>query len=223
MARIPAEERRLQFVEAAARVIAAEGLPAATTRRIAAEADAPLAALHYCFRNKDELLKEVYYFLSRDYAKSLPPIEDLGDGLPSVIRQHARRIWDRMLQRPHEQVTTFELLLRRFREGPEQEPIAREQNRSMYEGWVLSTGDLFRSAAEASGQHIPEDLDLIARLFVSGIDGISMQHLACPDETQSRRLIELLADSLGALVSSAPSASTGDRTAGEHVSVGARR
>jgi hypothetical protein len=105
-----------------------------------------------------------------------------------------------MLQRPHEQVTTFELLLRRFREGPEQEPAAREQNRSMYEGWVSSTRELFSSAAEAAGQPIPENLDLIARLFVSGIDGISMQHLAYPDEEQSRLLIELLADSLTALV-----------------------
>lgn len=201
MPRIPAEERRLQFVEAAARVIATEGLPAATTRRIATEADAPLAALHYCFRNKEELLQEVYYFLSRDYAKSLPPIADLSAGLPSVIRQHARRIWERMLQRPHEQVTTFELLLRRFREGPEQEPAAREQNRSMYEGWVSSTKELFRSAAEAAGQPAPHNLDLIARLFVSGIDGISMQHIADPREEQSRQLIELLADSLGALVS----------------------
>lgn len=200
MPRVPAEERRLQFVEAAARVIAAEGLPAATTRRIAAEAGAPLAALHYCFRNKEELLQEVYYFLSRDYAKSLPPIGDLAEGLPSVIRQHARRIWERMRQRPHEQVTTFELLLRRFREGPEQEPAAREQNRSMYEGWVSSTRELFSSAAEAAGQPVPDNLELIARLFVSGIDGISMQHLAYPDEEQSRLLIELLADSLTALV-----------------------
>lgn len=200
MSRIPAEERRLQFVEAAARVIASEGLPAATTRRIAAEAGAPLAALHYCFRNKEELLEEVYHFLSRDYAKSLPPIADLDAGLPHVVRQHARRIWGRILERPHEQVTTFELLLRRFREAPETEPVARARNRSMYEGWVNATVELFRSAAAASGREVPANLDLVARLFVSGIDGISMQHIADPDDERSRLLIELLADSLIALL-----------------------
>lgn len=210
MSRIPAEERRLQFVEAAARVIAAEGLPAATTRRIATEADAPLAALHYCFRNKEELLQEVYHFLSRDYAKSLPPIGDLSEGLQSVIRQHARRIWERMLQRPHEQVTTFELLLRRFREGPEHESAARAQNRSMYEGWISATQELFRRAAEAAGEPVPENLELIARLFVSGIDGISMQHIADPDEARSWCLIELLADSLAELVA-APACKTATR------------
>ncbi|GAB4099688.1 TetR/AcrR family transcriptional regulator [Sinomonas halotolerans] len=205
MVRIPAGERRLQFVEAAARVIAAEGLPAATTRRIAAEADAPLAALHYCFRNKDELLEEVYLFLSRDYAQALSPIEDLGAGLPHVIGQHARRIWERMLERPHEQVTTFELLLKRFREAPEAEPAARAQNRAMYEGWVASTTELFAAAAEAAGGQAPENLEMIARLFISGIDGISMQHLADPDEERSRQLIELLADSLAALLSAVES------------------
>lgn len=212
MSRIPAEERRLQFVEAAARVIASEGLPAATTRRIATEAGAPLAALHYCFRNKDELLEEVYHFLSRDYAKSLPPIEDLGAGLPHVIRQHARRIWDRMLERPHEQVTTFELLLRRFREGPELEPAARAQNRSMYEGWVTSTAELFRSAAVASGLDVPADLEMAARLFVSGIDGISMQHLADPDNERSRILIELLADSIIAVLTESTASAASARS-----------
>ena len=202
MARSPAEERRLQFVEAAARVIAAEGLPAATTRRIAAEADAPLAALHYCFRNKDELLTEVYHFLSRDYAKSLPPIEDIERGLAHAIRLHARRIWRRMLERPHEQVTTFELLLRRFREAPAQQGDALELNRSMYAGWVSSTVELFTTAAERGGQEPPENLELIARLFVSGIDGISMQHLADPDEERSWALVELLADALAAMLSS---------------------
>lgn len=200
MSRIPAEERRLQFVEAAARVIASEGLQAATTRRIAAEADAPLAALHYCFRSKEELLQDVYHYLSRDYAKSLSPIHDIGAGLPHVIRQHAHRIWDRIRERPHEQVTTFELLLRRFREAPDHEPIARAQNRSMYEGWVNSTAEIFRSAAEAADGDVPDDLDILARLFISGIDGISMQHLADPDEERSRRLIDMLSDSLVALL-----------------------
>lgn len=74
MARVSAKDRSLQFVQAAARVIARDGAGAATTRRIAAEAEAPLAALHYCFRSKDELLEEVYRYLSADYARALPPM-----------------------------------------------------------------------------------------------------------------------------------------------------
>ncbi|MBB6404067.1 TetR family transcriptional regulator [Arthrobacter sp. AZCC_0090] len=200
MARVPVEERRLQFVRAAAKVIASDGLAAATTRRIAAEADAPLAALHYSFRNKDELLQEVYNFLSRDYAQALPPVGEPELGLEHVIQAHARRIWTRMVQNPHEQITTFELLLRRFRVGPDDEPQALLMNRTMYEGWISSTLDLFRGAAEAAGDPVPVNLEQVTRLFISGIDGISMQHLADPDEERSLGLVDLLARSLtGAL------------------------
>ncbi|MFK0001231.1 TetR/AcrR family transcriptional regulator [Paenarthrobacter sp. NPDC090522] len=198
MARVPAEERRLQFVEAAARVIAQDGLASATTRRIASEADAPLAALHYCFRNKDELLEEVYNFLSRDYAKALEPVADPGLGLRPMIAAHARRIWSRMLENPHEQVTTFELLLRRYRVEAVDQPQALLMNRSMYDGWVNSTLELFSNAAQASGEPLPHNLEDVTRLFISGIDGISMQHLADPDEDRSLRLVELMARSLAA-------------------------
>lgn len=200
MARVSADTRRLQFVEAAARVIASDGLAAATTRRIATEAGANLAALHYCFRNKDELLQEVYAFLSRDYAQALPPVNLAGGGLTDVMRAHARRIWERMLLNPHEQVTTFELLLRRFRENPEGEAAVRAQNRIMYEGWIQSTIELFREAAAAAGEDVPENLELITRLFISGIDGISMQHLADPDPERSAALVDLLSEGLASLI-----------------------
>lgn len=200
MTRVSADARRLQFVEAAARVIANDGLAAATTRRIAAEAGANLAALHYCFRNKDELLQEVYAFLSRDYAQALPPVNVVGGGLAEVMQAHARRIWERMLLKPHEQVTTFELLLRRFREKPESEASVRTQNRIMYEGWIQSTIELFSEAAAAAGEAIPENLELITRLFISGIDGISMQHLADPDSERSAALVDLLSEGLASLI-----------------------
>ena len=51
---MPASDRRRQFIDAAIQVIAREGVAKATTRRIAAAANAPAAALH-CFSSKDEL------------------------------------------------------------------------------------------------------------------------------------------------------------------------
>ncbi|WP_309072193.1 TetR family transcriptional regulator [Arthrobacter sp.] len=204
MARVPTAERRLQFVEAAARVIANDGVNAATTRRIAMEAEAPLAALHYCFRNKDELLEEVYNYLSRDYAKTLRPVEDLDAGLAHVVRAHAHRVWERMLRLPHEQVTTFELLLRRFRVESDDEARALAMNQSMYHGWIVATQELFESAARAAGEEVPTNLELVARLFISGIDGISMQHLADPNPERSRKLVDMLADSIISALEYAP-------------------
>lgn len=202
MARIPVEERSRQFIEAAARVIAAEGVAAATTRRIAAEAQAPLAALHYCFRSKEELLNEVYNYLSRDYARELEPLSAPAS-LDAAVEGHIHRIWRRMLAAPHEQVTTFELLLRSTRMTDQQDiEDARRINRSMYEAWITSTAAIFRNAAEAAGEPVNPDLETIARIVIAGIDGISLQHLSDPDERRSALLIDALCQSVRHLLHS---------------------
>ncbi len=59
MARVSAEDRRKQLVAGAFRVIGRDGFARATTRAICAEAGASLAAFHYCFASKQELLTEL--------------------------------------------------------------------------------------------------------------------------------------------------------------------
>ncbi|MEG0214306.1 MULTISPECIES: TetR family transcriptional regulator [Actinomycetes] len=196
MARISVEDRSRQFIEAAARVIASEGIAAATTRRIATEAGAPLAALHYCFRSKDELLDEVYNHLSRDYARELDPIPE-NVGLAEAVDLHIRRVWRRMLNAPHEQVTTFELLLRATRlADPEEIEKSNRINRSMYDAWVCSTSAVFRDAAERSQLKVKTDLDTVARMLIASIDGINLQHISDPDLERSARLIDQLCTSI---------------------------
>jgi hypothetical protein len=53
VAHLPADVRREQFIDAAVNVIARVGVDGATTGRIAEEADAPLAAPHYCFQSNE--------------------------------------------------------------------------------------------------------------------------------------------------------------------------
>jgi AcrR family transcriptional regulator len=60
MPRVTAEVRREVFIDAAMRVIAKHGVKGATTRRIAEEANAPLATLHYCFQTKENLFQSVF-------------------------------------------------------------------------------------------------------------------------------------------------------------------
>src|SRR3954467_3655266 len=60
VAHVPTEVRRQQFVDAAIAVVARDGVDGATTRRIAEEAGAPLATLHYCFQTKENLLWAVF-------------------------------------------------------------------------------------------------------------------------------------------------------------------
>ena len=59
MARMPATERRVALGHAALVVIARDGIHAATTRAIVAEAGMPLASFHYAVASREELLRDV--------------------------------------------------------------------------------------------------------------------------------------------------------------------
>ncbi|MGO3327584.1 TetR/AcrR family transcriptional regulator [Gordonia sp. (in: high G+C Gram-positive bacteria)] len=59
MARLTLEERREAAIAAALRVIAADGVEAATTRRIAREAKMGQSSIFYAFSSRDELLAAV--------------------------------------------------------------------------------------------------------------------------------------------------------------------
>jgi AcrR family transcriptional regulator len=51
--------RRTELIDAALRILARDGVAAATTRKIADEAGLPLGAVHYWFAGKDDLMEAV--------------------------------------------------------------------------------------------------------------------------------------------------------------------
>src|SRR5580698_2955929 len=79
-----ADGRRAELVEAAGRVVARDGIAAATTRRIAEEAGLPQGLVHYWFASKDELLEEVIMTLLRQFEAATEVIsaEDTTGDLP---------------------------------------------------------------------------------------------------------------------------------------------
>ncbi|MBM0126766.1 TetR/AcrR family transcriptional regulator [Pimelobacter simplex] len=64
MARIPVAQRRRDFIDAAVEVIATHGIDGATTRRIAEQAQANVAMLHYCYDSKEDLFADVFEFVA---------------------------------------------------------------------------------------------------------------------------------------------------------------
>lgn len=194
--RISADQRRGEFIEAAARVIAREGVERATTRRIAQEAGAPLAALHYCFHNKDELLQAVQGYVSRDFASRLPPLPLEARGLEATIAAHAQRVWARIEAHPEEQVATFELLLRRYRQSQDETDVQARANLEMYQAWIKSTSSIYDRAARDAGEPVPTNLELVTQLFIAGIDGLSMLYVASPESIQPAEMIETLVRSV---------------------------
>lgn len=90
MARVGAELRRQDFVEATVKVIAEHGVTNATTRRIAAAAGCPLASLHYVFHTKDDLFYAVYESLFTQPQQALeqvPAGATTAETVAEVLRQ----------------------------------------------------------------------------------------------------------------------------------------
>ncbi|SFQ28840.1 transcriptional regulator, TetR family [Pseudomonas sp. NFPP07] len=90
MARMGAELRRQDFVEATVKVIAEHGVANATTRRIAAAAGCPLASLHYVFHTKDDLFYAVYeslFDLPHQALEQVPTGTTAAEKAAEVLRQ----------------------------------------------------------------------------------------------------------------------------------------
>jgi AcrR family transcriptional regulator len=86
VARIPAAQRRQDFVRAAIEVIATHGLDGATTRRIADQAEANLALLHYCYDSKEALFADVHQFVVLTF-RGLATAPDPGSSLEDAARK----------------------------------------------------------------------------------------------------------------------------------------
>lgn len=109
MARIPAAQRRTDFIHAAVEVIATHGIDGATTRRIAEQAQANLAMLHYCYDSKEALFSDVFKHAGATYAEIVAasaPHEDLADAGRKVLRG----IMQYYLDSPNFAIASFELI-----------------------------------------------------------------------------------------------------------------
>lgn len=191
MAYLSAEERRQRIVEAAIEVIAAEGFARATTRRIAEHADAPLGALHYCFRNKDELIQAVAEHGATELRARFDGV-DPSQGLETTIRNSVGAMWSWVRANLGLQLALMELGLWRIRRGGDPQEV--------YAMWNSFGGDLLRErleqAAQADSVAPAITIDEMVRFINHRFDGLAYEYAASRDEAACERQTELLADAI---------------------------
>ncbi|WP_143860717.1 TetR/AcrR family transcriptional regulator, partial [Nocardia cerradoensis] len=83
----------------AVRMIAAHGVDGATTRRIAQEANAPLATLHYCFATKEVLFAAVFEYVAGLYRDVLTR-SDIHDDVEPTARALMRGVTEWYVENP---------------------------------------------------------------------------------------------------------------------------
>lgn len=209
MAREASEERRAAIIEAAAGVLAREGITETTTRKIAAAAHVNQAMIGYYFGGKDELLYAVLQEMMRRTAEiasaALPSAADFD----MAMAQAVEAFWRHVEESPELQIMQYELTLYALRR-PESAWLARSQ----YEGYCAIVARMIAEVSAAHGERLAETPEALARFLVGGLDGMILQFVSDQNAQRARddlrRLIAAtLALARGASVSPASSAPSG--------------
>lgn len=194
MARISAEQRRQDLTEAAFRVMARVGVPAATTRLIAEEAGVPQSVFHYCFRSKRELFQQLTkVVVDAMVGEALGAVVE-ADTLEESVRRSLRGMWENAAAHPDRQLVLYELTTAAMRE-PGDEDLARWQ----YEQYFAHTGRLLEELARRHDIAWTVPLAVLSRMTTTMIDGVILGWITDKDTDQVLATLDLCATCIAAL------------------------
>jgi AcrR family transcriptional regulator len=192
--RMPAADRRRALIDAAFRVIAADGVTAATTRAIVAEARMSLASFHYAFESRDEMMLELIRHVVSTQAVAAYDSVRFSSDLRTAIRDGLRAFYQVVLDDPQHEEVMFELMQYALR-TPAVSYLPAEQ----YERYRAGASVLLETAAADTGMEWLLPLDDVARIVVTVTDGITLAWLADRNTEAGCRVIEFAATSIAAL------------------------
>ncbi len=193
MARIAVEDRRQLLIDAAWRVLARDGLANLTTRSVAAEAQMPQGAFHYCFSSKEELLTTLVSGAVDELAeRSAHPVAPVDAELHTILRETIYALWQRIVDPPGKQLALYELTVYAVRSGATDLPT------DQYRGYFGAATQLLDAVANAAEINWTVPTDTLARLIVSVIDGVGLTWLTDHDDEAARRVLDLLVNQLHA-------------------------
>jgi AcrR family transcriptional regulator len=196
MTYLPVAERQREFINAGIRVVAREGVARATTRRIAEEAGAPTASLHYCFSDKQELLEAVFDATVSDGMSHVRRLIHPNMGLRMAIQEIARGYVDLVRRRPEIQLVFTEMNFWALRQ-PRSRHLAARAYRLYIDGSVLLLREACMTEAEAALDH-----EKIARQIIAIVDGAALQFLSLNDNVFEDIVEEGVSDMLDRLAKS---------------------
>jgi AcrR family transcriptional regulator len=192
--RIPVRERRQALVDAAMRVMEREGIGAATTRAICAEAGMPNGFFHYCFTSKQELMLEVAQQFRRHFMELFTLTEELRGDVHDVVSAALTAFLDDVAANPDIHQLTYELPLYALRDK-ELAGIAQR----CYEDNELVGAEFLRTVAAITGCDWTEPPDKLARFLAVTVDGTVLQWLMLRDEARAHEHIDVVARHFAAL------------------------
>jgi DNA-binding transcriptional regulator YbjK len=194
VARMSSIDRRSELVQAALRVIARDGVAAATTRAIVGEAEMPLASFHYAFASRDELMSELIRYVLETQSGAVFASLTFGDDIRSNVHAGLRAYFATISADPSHELAMFELAQYALRtEGLEHLAAAQ------YESYRATCRDLLEAGAESARIRWTLPVSEVARIVVTLTDGITLAWLADRDSAAAARVIDFAADAISHL------------------------
>ena len=194
MARLAVAERRRMLLAAAARVMARDGIAQTTTRAITEEAGMPRGSFHYCFRSKDELLRELITVVVGDMVQAARDAPGERGDLVQRLRTGLRALWGSVTEHPDEQLVLYELTTYALRD-----PATVELARWQYESYYGQATEYLTFVAEQEGIGWSLPMPTLARLLVTVIDGLSLNWLPDRDSAAALGVLDAFAAHLATL------------------------
>src|SRR3954452_17239262 len=197
MPRVLAAQHRSEIVAAAIRLMAREGVAAASTRRIAAEAGVAQATIHYVFGTKTELYRAVLGAASANLVRAVHGGLAPHPHWTEDAAVAARAAWDLA-----ETDAATALLLVELTTYALRDPDLRDLAVDLYDSYHQLAEDAIRTLVERSDYGIDEmrvPVDEVARLAVAGFNGAVMSFLVHGDRERSRRDLQNLVVALVAI------------------------
>ena len=192
MARIPATERRAALARAALAVIARDGVAAATTRAIVAEAGMPLASFHYAVPSRDELLRDVVELVVAGEGRAaFASLEIDAPGLRSSVRAALGAYLELVRSDPAREQAMLELTQHALRV-----PALADLPRAQYASYRTLAARLLEAGAARHEVEWAVPVDDLAALVIALTDGMTLSWLAERDDDAAARLIELATDAV---------------------------
>lgn len=203
MTRLSSEQRRAAIIRAAVRVIARDGLGAATTRAIVAEARMSLASFHYAFHSRDEMIRHLIAFVIENERLAIIGSLRPGVDIRTSVRVGIQAYFDLVVREPGREQAMFELLHYALRT-----PELGDLPRLLYGSYHGVVAEILLAGAEHAGVEWSIPIDDLARLAVSLTDGLTLAWLADRDVTAAGRLMDSMADALAAFARTASARTT---------------
>jgi AcrR family transcriptional regulator len=194
VARLAVAERRRMLLAAAARVMARDGIAQTTTRAITEEAGMPRGSFHYCFRSKDELLRELITVVVGDMVQAARDAPGERGDLRQRLRTGLRALWGSVTEHPDEQLVLYELTTYALRD-----PATVELARWQYESYYGQATEYLTFVAEQEGIGWSLPMPTLARLLVTVIDGLSLNWLPDRDSAAALGVLDAFAAHLATL------------------------